>query len=74
VSNNNGKEDFKLRVTKPDGTEKEMFYTTVVGVLIDRNDDAKKLSNLFVAADAIRRGELVDGKDINMNGYTFQRI
>lgn len=72
--NNNGKEDFKLEITKPDGTKKEMFYSTVISVLIDRNDDAKKLPALFDAADNIRRGNLVDGTDINMKGYTFKRI
>ncbi len=65
--------DFAVIVTKPDGTVKEMFYSTIIGVVIERNDDAKGVMKIFEAADKIKAGDEVDGADINMKGYSFKR-
>ena len=69
----NKDKDFAVFVTKPDGTTKEMFYSTIIGVVIERNDDAKAVMKIFEAADKIKAGELVAGDDINMKGYSFKR-
>lgn len=69
---NDGK-DFAVFVTKPDGTTKEMFYSTIIGVVIERNDDAKGVMKIFEAADRIKAGFEVDGADINMKGYLFKK-
>ncbi len=65
--------DFSVIVTKPDGTTKEMFYSTIISVIIERNDDARGVMKIFEAADKIKAGELVAGEDINMKGYSFKR-
>ena len=69
----NKDKDFMVEVTKPDGTTKEMFYSTIIGVVIERNDDAKAVMKIFEAADRIKAGFEVDGNDINMKGYLFKR-
>ena len=69
----NKDKDFMVEVTKPDGTTKEMFYSTIIGVVIERNDDAKAVMKIFEAADKIKAGELVAGDDINMKGYFFKK-
>ncbi len=69
----NKDKDFMVEVTKPDGTVKEMFYSTIIGVVIERNDDAKGVMKIFEAADKIKAGDLVAGDDINMKGYSFKR-
>ena len=69
----NKDKDFAVFVTKPDGTTKEMFYSTIISVIIERNDDAKGVMKIFEAADKIKAGELVSGNDINMKGYFFKK-
>ena len=69
----NKDKDFAVFVTKPDGTTKEMFYSTIISVIIERNDDAKGVMKIFEAADKIKAGELVSGDDINMKGYSFKK-
>ena len=69
----NKDKDFAVFVTKPDGTTKEMFYSTIIGVIIERNDDAKGVMKIFEAADKIKAGELVNGDDINMKGCSCKR-
>ncbi len=65
--------DFMVTVTKPDGTVKEMFYSTIISVIIERNDDAKGVMKIFEAADKIKAGEQVNGDSINMKGYSFKK-
>jgi hypothetical protein len=70
---NNSNKDFTVIVTKPDGTTKELFYSTIVSTLIERNDTAKAVSQLFECCDNIKKGVEVNGELINMKGYTFKR-
>lgn len=65
--------DFLVIVTKPDGSSKELYYSSIIGVIIERNDDAKGVMKIFEAADAIKAGVEVNGDEINMKGYTFKR-
>lgn len=65
--------DFLVTVTKPDGSSKELYYSNIISVIIERNDDAKGVMSIFTAADKIKAGEEVSGDDINMKGYTFKK-
>lgn len=69
----NKDKDFIVVVTKPDGSEKELYYSNIIGVIIERNDDAKAVMKIFEAADKIKAGEQVNGDDINMKGYFFKK-
>jgi len=70
---NKNDREFLVEVTKPDGTVKDLYYTNIISVIIERNDEVKGVMNIFKAADAIKEGLEVNGDDINMKGYKFKR-
>lgn len=66
--------NFEVECVKPNGEVVKHKYHKLLDVLIERNNDAKKVMALFECCDRIKAGETVDGEACNMKGYTFQRM
>mgnify|MGYP001570222474 CR=1 FL=1 len=66
--------NFSVTCTKPNGEIVTHKYHKLLDVLIERNNSAKKVMALFDCCDRIKAGELVDGVDCEMRGYSFQRV
>lgn len=66
--------NFYVTCVKPNGEIVTHKYHKLLDVLIERNNSATKVMALFDCCDKIKAGELVNGEECNMNGYTFQRI
>lgn len=74
MSKNDTDLNFEVKCVKPNGEVVTHKYHKLLDVLVERNNNAKKVRNLFECCDRIRAFELVDGIDCEMKGYTFQRI
>jgi hypothetical protein len=63
--------NFVVLCTVPGGVVKEYEWKILLGIIIDRNVKATQIERIFDMGPALLRGEVVDGKDVNMLGYSF---
>lgn len=63
--------NFTVLCTVPSGEVKEYEWQILLGIVIDRNVSAHQIEKTFDMGPALMRGEIVDGSDINMKGYSF---
>ena len=66
--------NFDVTCITPKGITKVLPYHKVLDVMIEQNNSAAKIMALFESCDRIRAGELVDGADCEMVGYSFKRV
>lgn len=74
MSKNDTDLNFSVTCVKPNGETVTHKYHKLLDVLIERNNSATKVMALFDCCDKIKAGELVDGEECNMKGFTFQRV